>query len=309
MRTPLLIDTDMGVDDAIAVCLALVAPQLDTRAIVSVGGNVDLDQATRNIVRLLAALRLPGRPRVGRGLDQPGPLLDARWLFGDDGLGNTNMPDDPTAPPPDDFMQVYADTIDAHPGRLVVLAIGPLTNVAAFLRDEPQRAKKIHRLIVMGGAVWAPGNVESVAEFNFYRDADAAAAVLDSALDITVIPLDVTRNARLDESHRAIFEASAARCGPLLSAMLAHPMSHGREPPKGTFLIHDAIALGALLWPELFMRTRVALEIQAGSKVPGVTRPRRAQTAAHAHSVLLSLNEEVFLERLIDVLTHEHFHV
>src|SRR5262245_26877786 len=94
MATPVLIDTDMGVDDAVAIALALLSPEIDVQAIVSTGGNVDLNQATRNIGRLLDALRPSRWPMVGRGLDQTQPgLIDARHVFGEDGLGDAGIPE------------------------------------------------------------------------------------------------------------------------------------------------------------------------------------------------------------------------
>ena len=188
MATPMLIDTDMGCDDALAVALALMAPGCDVGAIVSVGGNVSIDQATLNIGRLLGAIAPPAWPMVGRGLDQSDPtLVDARDVFSRDGFGGAAIPEYQGLEIRD-YRAVYREMIERHSGALHVVAIGPLTNLAALLAEAPGLLKNIARLTVMGGAVFAKGNVTPWAEFNFYRDPAAAAVVMGSGLPITLAP-------------------------------------------------------------------------------------------------------------------------
>jgi purine nucleosidase/pyrimidine-specific ribonucleoside hydrolase len=307
---PVLIDTDMGVDDAVALCLALASERLDVRAIVSVGGNVDLEQATQNVGRLLAAVRPDAVPVVGRGLDQQADdLVDARWLSGQDGLGGANLPKPGNKFRPRDFRDVYAETIDAHGEDLVIVAIGPLSNLAALRRGDPKRFGRIGRIVVMGGAVFVPGNVEKTAEFNFYRDANAAAEVLISGRDITLVPLDVTEKVALDDSHVAHFGAADTVYGPLLAEMMSYPMAHARPEERGRFIVHDAVAVGALLWPELFMHTRVCLDVDTAGRPAGKTTPAKKQDKSRLLSMVLSVNATAYLERLMDVLCHERFHV
>ncbi|UCG33903.1 MAG: nucleoside hydrolase [Phycisphaerales bacterium] len=310
MAVPVLIDTDMGVDDALAICLALASERLDVRAIVSVGGNVDAEQATANIGRLLAAVQPDARPAVGRGLDQEGDdLLNARWLFGQDGLGGANLPKPGDQFQPRNFRDVYADAIDTHGEDLVVVAIGPLSNVAALQREDPERYGRIGRIIMMGGAVFVPGNVQRTAEFNFYRDAAAAAEVLGSGQKITLVPLDVTEKVALDDSHVGHFGAANTALGPLLAEMMSFPMAHARPEEHGRFIVHDAVAVGALLWPELFMHTRVCLVVDTVGRPAGKTTPAKTQNKSRLISMILSVNASTYLERLMDVLCHERFHV
>ena len=310
MTRPVLIDTDMGVDDALAISLALASDKIEVCAVVSVGGNVDLEQATRNLGRLLAALNPRTMPAVGRGLDQDGEgLLDARWLFGGDGLGQADLPDPPARFAPQGFLEVYGRAIDEFGEALTVVAMGPLSNLAALLRREPERFGRIGELVVMGGAVFVPGNVAQVAEFNFYRDATAARAVLHSGRPITLVPLDVTRRVALDESHLGHFGAADTAYGPVLAEMMSFPMSHGRETERGKFIVHDAVAVGSLLWPELFMHTRLAVDVDTTGQPPGRSFPAKKQDKSRLVSVVLSVNEAAYLERLMDVLCHERFHV
>lgn len=307
MPTPVLIDTDMGVDDAVAVTLALAAPELHVAGLVAVGGNIDVHQATANLGRLLAAVQPDERPRIGRGLDQDAPgLLDARWLFGRDGLGEADLPDAPPTEPAD-FHDVYKTLLDEHPGKLAIVAIGPLTNLAAVHRRDPQLLARAARIIVMGGAVFSRGNVNGVAEFNFYRDPQAACEILSAGLPCTVVPLDATRQAVLDESHVARLRGSNTRTGEFLARVLEFPMLRGREVPEGQFIVHDALAVGVLLWPTLFLQTRIALRIEIEGPERGRSRPAVGPDRSKLVSVLVSVQAADFLERLLETICHQRF--
>jgi inosine-uridine nucleoside N-ribohydrolase len=190
-----------------------------------------------------------------------------------------------------------------------VVAIGPLSNLAALRREDPERFRQIGRIVVMGGAVFVPGNVEKTAEFNFYRDAAAAAAVLGSGQRITLVPLDVTEKVALDDSHVGHFGAADTVYGPLLAEMMSLPMAHARPEERGRFIVHDAVAVGALLWPELFMHTRVCLDVDTAGQPAGKTTPAKRQDKSRLMSMILSVNRTTYLERLMDVLCHERFHV
>lgn len=307
MATPVLIDTDMGVDDAVAVTLALAAEALDVVGIVSVAGNVDLEQATNNIGRLLAAVRPDDAPRVGRGLGQENPeLIDARWLFGRDGLGETDH-----EPPADlqveGFREVYRDALDRHDGELVIVAIGPLTNLAALHREDTALLRRAARIVIMGGAVFSSGNVEGVAEFNFYRDPEAAATIVSAGLPCTVVPLDATRQVVLDASHAARMRAGSTRTGEFLASALEFPMLRGKEVPEGQFLVHDALAVGILLWPSLFLQTRVGLEIVLDGAERGRSRPAMHVSRDKQVSVVVSVQAVDFLEEMIEAICHQRF--
>lgn len=307
MATPLLIDTDMGIDDAAAVCLALSSEAVDVRAIVGVGGSVDLDQVMVNIGRLLAALAPPEMPTIGRGLDQDsGGLVDRRGLLGEDGFGECGLAAGAT-PDAGGFRDVYGEAIERAAGELTVLAIGPLTNLAAALTDSPRLAKSIRHVYVMGGAIRANGNVGAAAEFNFHRDPSAAATVMSSGLPLTVAPLDVAGHVAMDESHMARLAASGYRTGEVLAKMLAYPIERSEGAQRGRFQIHDAVAAAAVLWPELFMRTRMRLEIVTAGKDAGRSRPALGGDPSRQVDVLTAVNADELLENLMETLCHEAF--
>ncbi len=178
MAIPVLIDADVGVDDAVAICLATASAALEVTAVVGVGGSVPLDQVMANIERVLGALHLPDVPHIGRGMDQSSSdLRDRREVFGDDGLGNFDGPSRIKLTSID-FHDAYAQAADAAGGTLNILTTGPLTNLAAAISDSPDLKHSIQHVYVCGGAVWAKGNAGDSVEFNFYRDPQAAAVVL-----------------------------------------------------------------------------------------------------------------------------------
>lgn len=299
---PVLIDTDMGVDDAVAIALALLSRELDVRALVSVGGNVDLDQATRNIGRQLAAMRPATLPMVGRGLDQQGSgLTDARHVFGADGLGECGLPDSDSVEVRD-LDDVYGEFLAAG-DELTIVAIGPLTNVAHALARFPDAMRRVRRLVIMGGALWCKGNV-GAAEFNIHRDPAAAAAVFASGLPISVVPLDATRFVTFDESHLAHLAASETRAGEFLARVMAYPMRHSTEAGPGRFVIHDALAVGACIWPELFVRTRLAIDVVTAGAEAGRTRPRLAPGGGGVDAIS-GVNATDFLENLLERLCQQ----
>lgn len=307
MAHPVLIDTDMGVDDAVAMVLALCAPEIDLVGVTSVGGNVSLDQVTQNIGRLLSGLRLDSWPVLGRGLDQDQPgLQDATHVFGSDGLGDVDLPV-PSDFAVESFLDVYEQLIEAHGHALRIVAMGPLTNLAAVMTERPGLLEKVGQIVVMGGAFWCQGNVTPYAEFNFYRDPRAAQTVLTSRLPITVVPLDVTVQVALDESHTAHLSRSGTRGGELLARMIQYPLVHGTDATPGGFLAHDALTVGVLLWPALFLRSKMAIDVVTSGEQAGRCKPKIAKDKSRQLAVVISVNVVDFLENLLEQLCQERF--
>lgn len=307
MATPLLIDTDMGVDDAVALTLALRSNAVDLVGVASVEGNVPLAQATANVGRLLAALGLRNRPPVARGLAQTTAGLEySAHVHGSDGMGNLDLPT-PETFSPGSYLEMYEQLIDRHGKSLAILAIGPLTNLASLVRLKPELLPRAGPIVIMGGAVWCPGNVTPDAEFNFYRDPQAAATVLSAGLSVTVVPLDVTRQVQMDESHVAHLSRSQSRTGHLLARMIRFPLEQSVDGGRGTFLVHDALALGVLIWPSLFMRARMGLEVAVSGRQAGRVRPTVGKDKGRQIGVVISVNVVDFLENLLEQLCQERF--
>src|SRR5688572_29731692 len=211
----LLIDSDPGIDDALALVLALSSPEAEVIGISTVAGNVSVDQATTNVLRILAAADPPSPPPVARGAAAPltRVLVTAGHVHGDDGLGNLDRfvePDGrPRYPRPDaviemrDAPDLILELADRLREELVVVALGPLTNLAVALRRGRHALSRVGRIVEMGGALAVPGNVTPGAEFNFYVDPEAAAAVFEAGLPIDLVPLDVTNQVVLSQVELA----------------------------------------------------------------------------------------------------------
>jgi purine nucleosidase len=205
------------------------------------------------------------------------------------------------------FESVYEKAAKKHEKQLVIIAIGPLTNLAALIAKHPEVLKRVGRIVVMGGAVWCPGNITPHAEFNIYRDPAAAAVVFTSGLPITVVPLDVTRQIAMDASHTARLARSGTKAGELLARMIQYPMEHHHEAGPGRFLVHDPLTVGLLLWPELFMQTRMGIEVITSGPQTGKTKPAMPKDKSHQMSVVISVNAVDLLDHMLELLCHEHF--
>jgi purine nucleosidase/pyrimidine-specific ribonucleoside hydrolase len=315
MSARLLIDTDPGIDDALALLLAL-GTGATVEAITTVAGNVPVERATENVFRVLDAATPRSRPRVAQGAPAPlkRPLTTAGHVHGEDGLGDLGQfrePDGrPRYPSPARSLEMRdaADVIleaAARVGRdLAIVALAPLTNLALALERDAAALRRAGRVVVMGGAVGVPGNVTPAAEFNFYVDPEAAAAVLGAGLPIELVPLDVTRQVVLEPGA---LEARLRQSPGRLARFLADFTAYAFERWEGVVL-HDPLAVGVALDPSLvgFEALHVAVECE-GSLTRGLTlADRRPITPARkaapncrvATSVEAARFLAFFLERL-----------
>ncbi len=267
---PVLIDTDPGIDDALALLLAWGSPELAVEAVTTVAGNVALVTATRNLDRLLALRRPSPRPRVGVGAAAPlgRALVTAEHYHGADGLGDladwAHETDEP--PPVDEARPRAADLIVATAGRhgaaLTLVALGPLTNVALALELDAARVRSVGRVVVMGGAVDVPGNITPTAEFNAHVDPEAAARVFAAGLPLDVVPLDATRQARLTRpALEAALARTPGRLADRVAGFTAHAFRSGHERGDVGIALHDPLAVGVAIDPGLVEWERVRLAI------------------------------------------------
>ncbi len=252
-----IIDTDPGLDDAVAILFALASGQFDVRGLTTVAGNIGLAVTTRNAGQLLALLDCERIP-VARGASAPllRPGIDEVAIHGNDGLGGVALPA-PRAEPLDSAVDWLAIELVATPaGSVDVLALGPLTNIALLLQRHPDAAHRIGRLVVMGGAVREKGNVGPRSEFNFASDPEALDIVLRSGLPVTIIPLDVTRRVRADRDYvEALRQGGpAARAA---ADLIAAYFLEGRESRP----LHDPCVMLYVVAPELFGIERLAVSV------------------------------------------------
>ncbi len=273
-RRRVVLDTDPGIDDALAILLALASPEIDLAALTVVHGNCPLPDAVANA---LAVLQLGGAPHlpVAVGCDRPllRPPVYALDTHGFRGLGYATLPPGPGAPVAEHAVDLLIREAMAAPGEVTLVAVGPLTNVALALRKEPRLAGAVRECIFMGGALRADGNTTPLAEFNVYADPHAAQIVLSSGMPITLMPWDITKDVRL---AKAEVDRLLERGGPI-PAFIAEATRFYIEFHLAHFgwagcSINDPAALALLWWPEL-ARTRelhVAVEV-AGELTMGKT--------------------------------------
>ncbi len=264
----IIIDTDPGQDDAVAILLALASPELDLLALTCVAGNVPLPYTTRN-ARMIA--ELAGRPDlpIYAGCDAPlnRPLITAEHVHGRTGLDGPTLPD-PTMPLAQGHAVDYLiDTLRAEVEETITLCpIGPLTNIATALTRAPDIAPRIREIVLMGGAYFQVGNVTPAAEFNIYVDPAAADIVFRSGVPLTVMPLDVTHKALTTAARNAAFRAIPNAVGPAVAAMTEFFERYDREKygQEGAPL-HDPCTIAYLIDPTLFTGRHVNVEVETTS--------------------------------------------
>ena len=316
-----LVDTDPGIDDALALLLAFGSPEVSVEAISTVAGNVPVDAATANVFRILDVARPARWPRVARGAAAPlrRPLVTATHHHGEDGLGNLDrLPGGGGSlsyPAPAHTLEMLdgpdliLETVARFPGELTLVALGPLTNVAIALARDPGGLGRLARLVVMGGAVSVPGNVTPAAEFNFFVDPEAAAAVLGAGLPVEVVALDVTRQTRL--SRRALQDRLGGRSdrrARFVQAFTAHGFDRAAGEDDGGMSLHDPLAVGVAVDPTLVGFERLHVEVECEGRVarglsvadrrPLPPAERMPANCAVATSVDASRFLALFLERL-----------
>ena len=263
-----IIDTDPGIDDALALILALRSPEISVEAITTVSGNAHVDQCVRNTFRTLDAVAPAVFPPVARGCDRPlkrSPVAADHVHDGDglggisrlvDANGNPRYPHPTLSPVDRHGVDVILDLVQKRPGEITLVALGPLTNVATALERNPEAMRNLREIIIMGGSLDGCGNVTEFAEFNFYADPHAAERVVRSGLPATVVGLDVTHQTRLllETVERAARKAGTppARFAYDISAGL---IEGGAPRNAKGFYLHDPLAVGVAIDPT-FVQSR-----------------------------------------------------
>lgn len=303
---PIIIDTDPGQDDAVAILLALASPELEVLGITAVAGNVPLALTELNARKIC---ELAGRSdiKVYSGAIRPmvRSLVTAEEVHGKTGLDGPVLPDPVMPLQTQHAVDFLVDTFMSHPaGTITLCTLGPLTNVALALVREPRIASRIKQIVAMGGGYFEQGNVTPSAEFNIYVDPHAARIVFEAGIPLTLIPLDCTHQALTTASRVEAFRAMPNASGPAVAAMLDF-FERFDENKYGTDggPLHDPCVIAWLLKPSLFTGRLVNVSVECESELTmgatvvdwwGVTkRPRNA-------TVVRSVDAEAFFDLLID---------
>ncbi len=273
MARKVIIDCDMGTDDAVALCMALFDDALDILAITATEGCVTADQSTRNLQAIIGMLDPPRFPRLGAASPaENAPAVNTTWLYGSDGLGNSGfevselqhlLPSE----------KLIVDCVRAHPGDVTIVCLGPMTNVARAFRRDPQIAGQVDRIVMTGGSLNGVGNITAAAEFNCFFDPLAAEDVFASRTTKTLVPLDVTMQVKFELGFMDMLPERYSRVGDFLRQILpfAYRAYRNRLGQEHIYL-NDAVGLLALLEPELFEFESMAGRVESeGHLTRGVT--------------------------------------
>ncbi len=269
MAKKVIIDCDVGVDDALALILAFHSSELDVKAVTGVNGNVPLDQVFENIQKVLSLIQPQNKPIIARGADQPlkGKSIYAHSVHGKNGLGGAKI----ERKKGEEWWQVTSDPAYKliskmalqYPNELTLIATGPLTNVALAIQNDLEGMKKLNDIVIMGGAVRTSGNISPHAEFNIYSDPLAAQIVFRSGLPITLVPLDVTHQVTLtppwmekkvkpinNPFFRFVMEATG------------YHSAHRRFSNRERIYLHDPLAVGVVIDPSLVKKERLSIDVE-----------------------------------------------
>src|SRR5262249_7169960 len=284
-----VLDTDPGIDDSLAILLALASPEVDLAAVGVTGGNCSLADGVRNALNVLSIAGRTDMPVCpGVALPLIRPPFTAPETHGDTGLGYARLPESPVPPADEHAVDMIVREIMARPGEVTLVAVAPLTNVAIAIRKEPRIVQAVREVIIMGGALRADGNTTSLAEFNFYVDPHAAHIVLHSGLPITLLPWDITRDILLMQEHIYQLTAIASPVSDFIAEATRFYMEfHLAAFGYAGCAINDPAALALAFMPDLartepmYISIELASELTIGKTVIGYVGNTLADPDAH----------------------------
>jgi purine nucleosidase len=318
MATKVIIDTDTGIDDAMAVVYALLEPEIEVLALTSVFGNVSVDLTTRNtlvILDVLGRTDIPVAQGAAKGLI--GEPSFAPYVHGDDGVGNaaSTFGEPSSAPLAENAASLIVRMAREQPGEIVLVPIGPLTNIALALQLEPRLPELVRGLVWMGGVINGPGNVTAVAEADAAHDPEAAQMVFEADWPLTMVGLDVTDVTLMREEHFERLAMSDTVAASYLAAITPFYMDfYSKVLGFRACAMHSALTVAIVAHPDLVLEEvnlPVAVELQ-GSITRGMTvADRRPGSEAGARELLpakivripLRVDEERFMDTFLRLAT------
>ena len=263
MPKKIILDMDPGIVDAMVLCLAAFDPTVEIVALTSVGGNVPADVSAKNLQALVEFLDPPRLPRMGIGTPPDTKILfDYRHIHGTDGLSDTSLPvAERRATHPAE--KIICDAVRNDPENVMIICLGPLTNIARAVSRDPQLPEMIRHIYIAGGAINGRGNITPCAEFNIYADVQAAKTVFRLPCTKTLIPLDVTDSVLLTPGHLEQLPDEETKLGKLLYDMLQPAMRNYRQcyGLEGIH-IHDLIAYMVATHPAKATTAEMAVQIE-----------------------------------------------
>ncbi|KAA8390399.1 nucleoside hydrolase [Acetobacter tropicalis] len=267
-RQKLIIDTDPGQDDAIAIMLALASPHIDLLGIIAAAGNVSVEQTAENACKILELAKRQDI-KVYKGCPRPirRPPITAQHVHGQTGMDGPDLPTPLHTPEQQHGVTFLLETLAAHPAHTITLVtIGPMTNLAAALVQAPETVARLKQVVAMGGAWSETGNITPAAEFNAFADPDAMAIVLNSGLPVTLVPLDITHRFLITPDRLEALAKLPGHCAKAAHAMLTFSARFDLNKygwPGAP--LHDPCTIGYVLCPHLFAGKTINVEVEVSS--------------------------------------------
>jgi purine nucleosidase len=311
----IIIDTDPGIDDAMAIFLALRSPELRVIGLTTIFGNVHTTLSTTNALRLLEIAGCGDIP-VAHGADAPlaraygGPVA---FIHGEDGQGNVNLPLPTTRAVPESAAEFIVQQIMAAPGEITLVPIGPLTNIAAALALEPKVAEHVKEVVLMGGNAFVPGNASPAAEANIHNDPEAADLVFSASWQVTMVGLDVTHDIIMSPAQTQILEAAQNPLAQHLARINPLYLKFNRESSGiDGYYIHDPSAIVYLTHPELFTVGEYPVRVETQGISAGKTWPSTARHHTHPDwtgrpkaAICTAVNANAVLKIILERLAYD----
>jgi inosine-uridine nucleoside N-ribohydrolase len=259
-----IIDSDPGTDDALAILLALYSPELDVKGISIVAGNVTADMGFDDALKVLSLAGRCDIP-VAKGADHPllQRLVTGTYWNGANGLGGAETPHSKCQGDKRFGPDLIIDLVHKYPHEIVLIPIGPLTNIALAVRKDPSIVPLINGVVLMGGSI-SGGNVNGAAEYNIYQDPEAASIVFNAGWPLTMVGLDVTEKAAILVADAKKLEAQPGPIAHFAAAVARYQISIGEATGGGA--VHDALAVGAVIDPTLLQTKYLRVDVETGGE-------------------------------------------
>ncbi|MDF1774576.1 MAG: nucleoside hydrolase [Rhizobiaceae bacterium] len=263
MKHKIIIDTDPGIDDTMAIAYAIAHPDIELVALTTIFGNVSVSDATDNALKLLQFFGHPAE--VARGEERPltiAPNPHSYFVHGPNGLGGIELPASSRTATIQSAAEYLVSKTREMPGEIDICAVGPLTNLARALEIDPTIVERVKSVVVMGGSIYRTGNVSPVAEANIWNDPHAAEAVFAASWPLVLAPMDVTTQVVLSPEFFLDLQAANPRTGKLLADMARYYTKFYRSHSGINGCIpHDVMALAYLTIPGVYMQKRGAIAV------------------------------------------------
>jgi len=309
-KIPVIIDTDPGIDDAVALMTAFSLEQLDIKAVITVAGNVGIEKVTANARAVLSTLGVKNKIYSGaKGPLMGADVIEAPEAHGVSGLGAYSLPQEKYHPlEKETGLEAYRQILEAADEPITVIAVGPLTNLALLIKAYPHLMAKIKQISIMGGGLYT-GNHTPAAEFNILADPEAAEIVYQSGIPIIMAGLDITHQAQIFSHHVDKIKAIGTDVSDMISTILSFAFDpyEGEEKLKRYTCMHDTVSVLAVVYPEIFEGENFHVVVETSGKYcRGYTlADRRRQESSKQPAncyVLMKLDHDRFIEEIMKAI-------